>query len=157
MNRHLTVTPPRRSAESLNIMRDLVPVASVMTSFVSSCIAMIFANRLLDVLPVGKAYFSDTPLHGLTYGEFFATLIIIFSFAYGIGLSHGFLCGERYLRMIPIIAAIPLFIMTLALAAVTLGMGLIALPIVLAYGAIVAYGAKQGGRLRCRHHGSEIE
>lgn len=120
---------------------------------------MLLTNRLLDVLPVGKAYFADTPLHGLTYGEFFATLVIILSFAYGIGLLHGFLCEGRYLQMLSITAATPLFIMTLALAAVTLGMGLIALPIVFAYGSIVAYGARRGSRLRHKtiSQGSEIE
>lgn len=108
---------------------------------------MLLTDRLLDLLPVGKAYFPDTPIHGLTYGELFATLVIILSFAYAIGLLHGlFLCGERYSRMLSLTAGTPLFMMMLALAAVTLGMGLIALPIVVAYGAVVAYGVKRGGR-----------
>lgn len=123
-----------------------------MTSFISSWIAIFLTNQFLDFLPVGKAYFADTPIHGLTYGEFFATLVIIFSFAYGIGMLHGFLFGAGYPAMLALAAAAPLFMMMLAIAAATLGMGLIAFPIVVAYGAIVAYAAKQGSMRTPDHH-----
>ncbi|MEC4717685.1 hypothetical protein RY831_00820 [Noviherbaspirillum sp. CPCC 100848] len=133
-------------------MRSLLPAAGAITSFISSWFAMFLIDRLLDVLPVGKAYFPDTPIHGLTYGELFATLAIILSSAYAIGLLHGFLYGERHSRLLSLTAAAPLFIMMQALAAATLGMGLIALPIVVAYGTIVAYSMKRGGRRKQGHH-----
>lgn len=133
-------------------MQTLLSITSTITSFISSWIAIFLTDQFLDFLPVGKAYFADTPIHGLTYGEFFATLVIIFSFAYGIGLLHGFLFGARYLAMLALASAAPLFMMMLALAAATLGMGLIAFPIVVTYGAIVAYSAKRGGMCRRGHH-----
>ncbi|HYD95992.1 MAG TPA: hypothetical protein VEC01_11750 [Noviherbaspirillum sp.] len=138
----------RRPSQTLNAMKALMPIAGAATSFISSCIALFLAGWLLELLPVGNAYFADTPIQGLTYGELIASLVIILAFAYCIGLLHGFLYGERYFLMLSLAAAAPVFIMMLALAALTLGMGLIAFPIVVAYATVIAYGAKRGGKLR---------
>lgn len=104
--------------------------------------------RLLDVLPVGSAYFPDTPIHGLTYGELGATLVIILSLAFFVGVLHGFLYGQRYVRLIACAALSPLLVMMLGLAAVTMGMGMIALPVVVAYGMTVARGMHIGADIR---------
>lgn len=127
-------------------MRALIPLAGTVTSFISTCLAVLLTDRLLDVLPVGHAYFPDTPIHNLTYGELFATLIIIFALAYCIGRVHGAVCGERHSRMLSLAAAAPLFILMLVLAAATLGMALITFPIVCVYGVVVAYGVKRGAK-----------
>jgi hypothetical protein len=113
------------------------------TSFASSCAAVWLTNRLLDVLPVGAAYFPNTPIQGLTYGELSATLIISLLFAYCAGLINGFLFGRRYIVLITIIATTLPLALLIGLAAATLGAGLIASPIVVAYGAAVVLGVKR--------------
>jgi hypothetical protein len=136
-------------------MGTLLEITGTITSFISSCFAIFITTRLLEVLPAGKEYFGETPVQGITYGELFATIFIILILGYAIGLLHGIVCGDRILPVIYFSASAPLFLSMLGIAAVTLGMGMIAFPLVLAYGVVVGYGARQGGsfRNRLKHRG----
>lgn len=126
----------------------LIHFLSLITSFVGTFIAMEFTQKLLKGLPVGSSYFAETPIHGVTYGEVLASLLLILTFAFCIGVAHGLLFRKAQLEAIAIAASLPVLIMVFALGAVTLGMGLIILPIVFFYGMTVKYGVKKGGYLR---------
>ena len=132
-------------------MRLIVAVVSPLTTFIASCMALFTISPILDRLPVGKAYFADTPIHGLTYGELFATVSIATLFGFCIGLLHGLVCGKGYVRLIYIAALIPIVLMWIGFSAVTMGMGLIAFPIVVAYGVAVAKGVGKGENLRNKY------
>ncbi len=74
-------------------------------------------------------------------------------FGYAIGLVHGILFGDRIHPWINLSAGAPLYLWILALAAATLGTGLILVPLLFAYGMIIAHGVRQGNRFRkdCKH------
>lgn len=59
---------------------------AAITSFVSSVFALVAAMHAIEALPLGKAYFADTPLRGLTWGELGAWLLLFYGGALGIGL-----------------------------------------------------------------------
>ena len=117
------------------------------TSFAISCALVLLTSQLLNVLRVGAAYFPDTPIHSLTYGELLAALIISLLFAYCAGLLNGFMFGRRYVVLITVAALTPLVIL-ISLAAVTFGVGLIASPIILVYGAAVVSGVRRATCMR---------
>ena len=130
---------------------------SLVTSFVCTFIAMDLTQELLTVLPVGPSYFAETPVRGVTYGEVVATLLLILTFAFCIGMAHGFLFRNAQQISLSIAASMPVLIMVFALAAVTLGMGLIILPIVFFYGMSVRYGVKKGVELRARSKEGQVK
>ncbi|HEY0844639.1 MAG TPA: hypothetical protein VGE12_04700 [Noviherbaspirillum sp.] len=132
-------------------MKSLLHMLSAVSSFVLSCFAIRSTSQLLDVLPVGAAHFPDTPVHGLTYGELFSTIVIILFFAFVNGLLHGLSFGRGYKRTTYIAATIPPIAVLLGFAAVTMGVGLVASPIVVAYGLAVVRGIEQGAKLKDRY------
>lgn len=113
------------------------------TSFVVSCTLVWLTSQLISVLRVGAAYFPDTPIHSLTYGELLAALIISVLFVYCAGMLNGFLFGRRYVVLITVAAITPFLAILISLAAVTFGIGLIASPIILLYGAAVVFGVRR--------------
>lgn len=113
------------------------------TSFAISCVLVWLTSQLLNVLRVGAAYFPDTPIHSLTYGELSAAFIVSLLFAYCAGLLNGLLFGKRYVALITVAAITPPLAILIILAAVTLGFGLIAAPIILAYAAAVVFGVRK--------------
>ena len=113
------------------------------TSFVMSCVLVWLTSQLLNVLRVGAAYFPDTPVHSLTYGELSAAFVVSLLLAYCAGLLNGFLFGKRYVALITVAAVTPPLAILIIFAAFTFGVGLIASPIILAYGAAVVCGVKK--------------
>lgn len=122
-------------------------VLVAVVSFLGSCIGLWLTGRVLDALPLA-ASFPDTPIHGLTYAELAAATVTSLLFAYCVGLMNGSLFGRRHVVLITVAATIPPFAMLMGLAAVTLGVGLIASPMVAAYGVAVIGGVRRASRYR---------
>jgi hypothetical protein len=135
---------------SLNIMRFLLALLSLATALISSIIAVFTVAPLLDRLPVGRAYFPDTPIHGLTYGEIFATVGIVALLGFVIGVLHGLIYGKGHLKQVCTGALVPVVLSWLGFATATMGMGFFALPIVVIYGLTVAKGMRKGEQLKDR-------
>lgn len=132
-------------------MRFLIALLSSATGLICSIIAVLIVAPLLDKLPVGRAYFSDTPIHGLTYGELFATVGIVALLGFVIGVLHGLIYGKGHLKQVCIGALVPVVLSWIGLVAATMGMGIIALPIVIIYGVTVAKGGRKGEQLKDRY------
>lgn len=113
------------------------------TSFVISSAFVLLTSQLLNLLRVGAAYFPDTPIHGLTYGELLAAFIICLLLAYCVGLLNGFVFGRRYVVLITVGAITPILAILIILAAITFKVGLIASPIIFVYGAAVVRGVRR--------------
>jgi energy-coupling factor transporter transmembrane protein EcfT len=125
-------------------MRFALALLSLVTSFISSGLALLAVAPILRSLPLGAEYFSATPIHGLTYGELLAFIAIFLTSAFSIGLVHGLAYGKSCSRFVFVAALIPVITAWLSFTAVTMGIGLLALPVVLAYGIAVRRGARRG-------------
>lgn len=136
-------------------MRFLLAVLSFGTSFVSSALAVLAVAPILRSLPLGAAYFPATPIRGLTYGELVGFVAVVLALAFCIGLVHGAVFGKSSSRFVLVAALIPVIPTWLGFAAVTMGMGLFALPIVVAYGVAVWKGSRTGEQVHDSYRSSD--
>lgn len=126
----------------------LIRLLTAVTSLFGTYIAINFTVDLLKVLPVGLDYFAATVIGGLTYGEVVSALLSLLSFAFFIGLAHGYFFRKADVKAVPVFACLPLLTLIFAVAAATLGAALITLPVVFIYAMTVRYGVHKGARLK---------
>lgn len=133
----------------INVGAALSPITSLLGSFAVFPVT----NQLLDMLPVGSAYFRDTVIKGLTYGELMASTVIVFSLACCLGLAHGVAWGRRYATSVCLAAMGPATLVWIFFVVMSMGMAFFAFPVVLAYGAAVWWGQRWGASLRSQPSG----
>nr|WP_281721472.1 hypothetical protein [Nitrosomonas nitrosa] len=130
-------------------MQAALALLSLVTSLVSSGLAVLSVAPILRSLPLKSAYFPATPIQNLNYGELLAFVAVVLTLAFSIGLIHGLAFGRSCSRFVFVAALTPVIPTCLGFGAVTMGMGLlIGLPIVVAYGIAVRRGARSGAQIR---------
>jgi hypothetical protein len=133
-------------------MRVALALLSLVTSLISSGLAVLSVVPIVRSLPLRAAYFPATPILNLNYGELLAFVVVVLTLAFSIGLMHGLAFGKNCSRFLFVAALFPVIPTWLAFGAVTVGMGLLlGLPIVVAYGLAVRRGARSGEEIRGRY------